>query len=52
MKSLLYISIVIAGIIFINEIGWLGKTDLAPVILGICIAVGIQGVYLIKKSKD
>jgi len=49
MKSLLYISIVIAGIIFINEIGWLGRTDLAPVILGICVAIVLQGICLIKK---
>jgi hypothetical protein len=52
MKSLLYISIAIIGLIFIKEIGWLGKTDLAPVILGICIAIGLQGIYLIKNSKD
>jgi hypothetical protein len=52
MKTLLYISIGIVGLIFISELGWLGNSDLAPVIMGICIAIGLQGIYLIKKYKD
>jgi len=51
MKTLLYISIAIAGLIFLSELSWLGDSDLAPVIIGICIAIGLQGIYLIKSSK-
>lgn len=52
MKALLYISIGIAGIVFLSELAWLGDSSLAPVIMGLCIAIGLQGIYLIKNNKE
>ena len=49
-KALLWISLIIAVIIVIKELGWLGKSDLAPVILSLGIAIALQGVYLLVKK--
>jgi len=49
MKNLLYISIGLAGIVILNELAYLGETGLAWVITGLAIAVGLQGIYLVKK---
>ena len=50
-KGLLWASLAIVIIVVINELFWLGRTDLAWVILGLAIALGLQAVYLIKKNK-
>ena len=50
MKYLLWAALVIVIIIFINELFWIGKSELAWVILGLAIAVGLQVVYLLKKK--
>ena len=50
MKSLLWASLIIVIIIAINELFWLGKSELAWVILGLAIAMGLQIVYLLKKK--
>jgi hypothetical protein len=50
MKTLLWISLIIAIIVAINELFWLGKTDLAWVILGLSVAMGLQAVYLLIKK--
>jgi len=50
MKGLLWVSIVIAAIVAIYEITWLGRSDLAWVILGLAIAVGLQSIYLLRKK--
>jgi len=50
-KSLLWISLVIAVIIFINECFWLGKSSLAWVIMALAIAIGLQAIYLLAKKK-
>jgi len=47
MKVLLWASLVIAIIIFIKELAWLGKTDLALVIIGLAVAIGLQAGYLL-----
>ena len=50
MKILLWVSLVIVIIIAINELFWLGKSDLAWVILGLAVAMGLQVVYLLIKK--
>lgn len=52
MINLLYTSVFLAGLIIIQELSWIGKTDLAAVILGLAIAVGSQGIYLLYKEKN
>jgi len=51
MKGLLWIPIIIAAIVAIYELTWLGRSDLAWVILGLAIAVALQAVYLLVKTK-
>ena len=48
MKVLIWISIILAGIVAIVELTWLGRSDLAWVILLLAIAVGLQAVYLLR----
>ncbi len=48
MKNLLYISIILAGLVAVIELSYLGDSSLALVILILAIAVGLQGIYLIK----
>jgi len=50
MKILLWASLVIVIILVINEITWLGRSDLAWVILGLAVAMGLQVVYLLIKK--
>ncbi len=49
-KSLLWVSLIIVIIVAINELFWLGRSDLAWVILGLAIAMGSQAVYLLIKK--
>ena len=49
MKSLPYISIGLAGLVCLNEIAYIGKTSLAWVVILLGIAIGLQGIYLLKK---
>ncbi len=50
MKTLLWASLIIVIIVAINELFWLGRSDLAWVILGLAVAMGLQAVYLIVKK--
>jgi len=50
MKYLLWASLIIIIAIAINELFWLGKSDLAWVILGLAVAMGLQVVYLLIKK--
>ena len=50
MKGLLWVSIIIAAIVAIYELTWLGRSDLAWVILGLAVAMVLQAVYLIRKK--
>ena len=50
MKYLLWASLIIVIIIFINELFWLGRSELAWVIIGLAVAMGLQAVYLIRKK--
>jgi len=47
MKYLLWASLVIVIIIFINELFWLGRSELAKVILGLAVAISLPVVYLL-----
>lgn len=47
MKYLLWASLVIVIIVAINELFWLGKSELAWVILGLAVAIGLPVVYLL-----
>jgi len=51
MKYLPCISLIIAGIVVINEIMWIGKTDLAWILIGLGVAVGLQAIYLLAGKK-
>ena len=51
MKVLLWASLIIVIIIAINELTWLGKSDLAWVIIGLAVAMGLQAVYLLIKMR-
>jgi len=51
MKYLPWISLIIAAIVVINEIMWIGKSDLAWVIVGLGIAVGLQAIYILVEKK-
>jgi len=50
MKILLWASLIIVIIMAIQELFWLGKSDLALVILGLAVAMGLQVVYLLIKK--
>ncbi len=50
MKGLLWASLIIAIVVAINELFWLGKTSLAWVIIGLAVAMGLQTVYLLTKK--
>jgi hypothetical protein len=45
------ISIVISGILILNEIAWLGKTSLAWVIIALAVANGLNSMYQILTLK-
>ena len=51
MKYLLWASLIIVIIIVINELTWLGRSDLAWVILALAVAMGLQVVYLLIREK-
>ena len=50
MKYLPWISLIIAAIVVINEIMWIGKSDLAWVLIGLGVAAGLQAIYLVGKK--
>ena len=50
MKILLWISLAVVIIIVIQTLFWPDKIDLAWVILGLAVAVGLQVVYLLRKK--
>lgn len=50
MKYLPWISLIIAAIVVINEIMWIGKSDLAWVLIGLGVAAGLQAIYLTGKK--
>jgi len=50
MKALLWASLVIAAVVFFQELTWIGKSGLAPVIMGLAVAIGLQAGYLLWKK--
>ena len=51
MKILLWASLIIVIIIVIYELFWLGRSELALVILGLALAIGLQTAYLLCKKR-
>ena len=51
MRSLVVASIVIAVLIAANELQFLGRTGLAIVLMELAVAVGFQGIALLKIMK-
>ena len=51
MKFLLWAALIIVIIIAINELFWLGKSELAKVIIGLAVAIGLTVVYLLIREK-
>jgi len=49
-NALLWTSVILAGIVTIYELTWLGRSDLAWVILVLAVAIALQAVYLIRKK--
>ena len=50
MKYLLWVSLIIAVIVAVYELTWLGRSSLAWVIIVLAVAIGLQAVYLIRKK--
>lgn len=51
MKYLIWISLVIAAVVVINEIMWLGKSSVAWIYISLGVAVGLQAIYLLSGKK-
>jgi len=49
-KILLWVSIIIVVIVAIQELFWIGKSDLAIIIIALAMAIGLQSVYLILRT--
>lgn len=52
MKYLPWASLIIAGIVVINEIAWIGKSDLVWVLIGLGVSVILLAVYQIAGKKE
>ena len=51
MKKLLYISLVLSGVVVLNELFYLGRTGLAWILIILAAAIGLQAIYLIESKK-
>lgn len=51
MKSLPYISLIIAIIVIVNELAYLSTTSLAWVIIALAVGVGLNSINLLKAQK-
>jgi len=49
-KTLLWISLIVAGAVAIYELTWVGRSDLAWVIFAVAVAVILQAVYLLRRQ--
>ena len=52
MKCLPWVSLVISAIVVINEFFWIGKSDLAWLLIGLGISVVLLAVYQIAGKKE
>jgi hypothetical protein len=48
-RILLWISLIVVIIVAIYEFTWIGRSDLAWVIIGLAIAIGLQALYFLKR---
>lgn len=51
MKYLPWISLIIAGVVVVSEMAWIGKSDLAWVLVGLGVAIGLEAIYLLFGKK-
>lgn len=51
MNNLVYISIFLAGWVVVQEFSWIGKSDLAWIFILLAVAIGLQGIHLLRKDK-
>jgi hypothetical protein len=51
MKYLIWLAIIIAVVVVINEIAYVGTTSLAWVVIGLAVAVGALAIYLLVEKK-
>jgi len=47
MKWLLWVAVIIAAVVGINEFGYVASTSLAWVIIGLAAAIGAVSIYLL-----
>jgi hypothetical protein len=50
MKTLLIISLIISGIVIVNEWNWIGKSSLAWPILGLATSIILIAIYLLGQN--
>lgn len=51
MKYLIWFAIIVAVIVVINEIAYVGTTSLAWVVIGLAAAIGALSIYLLVEKK-
>jgi len=51
MKYLIWLALVVAAVVIINEIAYIGETSLAWVVIGLAVAVGALSIYLLVEKK-
>lgn len=50
LRTLLWVSLIIGFVVAINELTWVGRSDLAWVIFAIAAALILQAVYLLRRK--
>jgi hypothetical protein len=50
MKNIPYISLVIAIVVAVNELRYVSSTNLAWVIIGLAVAVGLNSIAMMPKK--
>ena len=51
MKYLVWLALLIAVVVAVNEFLYIGQTSLAWVIIGLAVAVGVMCIYLLTEKK-
>ena len=51
MKSLPYVSLILAIIVVVNELAYVGSTSLAWVIIALAVGMGLNSIHLIKCNR-
>jgi len=51
MKYLLWLALLIAVVVIVNEFAYIGQTSLAWVVIALSVAVGAVAIYLMAEKK-